>query len=521
MRKIKFLILLLLTLLVSVLPTLAQDTSMDIVDIAAADGRFSTLVTAVQAAGLVDTLKSEGPFTVFAPTDDAFAALPEGTVEGLLNDIPALTNVLLYHVVPGAVHAAEVVKLDTATTAQGSAIKISVKDGEVYLNDTVKVIMTDIEASNGVIHVIDGVLLPPAEAMTPEPMAEVKPVHVRVAHFSPDTPAVDVFVNGDAAIQSLEFPNVTGWIELPAGTYNLAVSPAGAGIDAAAIGPADFDLPAGAYVTVAAIGSLEAGTLAPQVLVEDYSDLAEGYARVSVFHAIEDAPAVDVLANGAPALSALAYPGTQNGNDGFYTVDVPAGTYDFQVVPTGKTEPVVLDLPGTVLEANTNYFVAAVGTLANPTAQLVATLQAATMADATPGNSIVDIAVNDGRFTTLVAALQAAGLTDTLAGEGPFTVFAPTDDAFAALPAGTVEGLLNDIPTLTKVLLYHVVSGEVPAATVVTLDSATTLEGSPVSITVRDGKVYLNDKVLVIMTDIQASNGIIHVIDGVLLPPTE
>ncbi|MEO8397272.1 MAG: fasciclin domain-containing protein [Chloroflexota bacterium] len=143
------------------------------------------------------------------------------------------------------------------------------------------------------------------------------------------------------------------------------------------------------------------------------------------------------------------------------------------------------------------------------------------MADATPGNSIVDIAVNDGRFTTLVAALQAAGLTDTLAGEGPFTVFAPTDDAFAALPAGTVEGLLNDIPTLTKVLLYHVVSGEVPAATVVTLDSATTLEGSPVSITVRDGKVYLNDKVLVIMTDIQASNGIIHVIDGVLLPPTE
>ena len=128
-----------------------------------------------------------------------------------------------------------------------------------------------------------------------------------------------------------------------------------------------------------------------------------------------------------------------------------------------KTEPVVLDLPGTMLEANTNYFVAAVGTLASPSVQVAATSQAAmmdsAMTDDTMGNTIVDLAAADGRFTTLVAAVQAAGLVDTLAGEGPFTVFAPTDDAFAALPAGTVEGLLNDIPALTKVLLYHVVSG--------------------------------------------------------------
>lgn len=519
MRKFTFLVML-LVLTVSALPVLAQDMSMDIVDTAVADGRFTTLVAAVEAAGLVDTLKGEGPFTVFAPTDDAFAALPEGTVEGLLNDIPALTDILLYHVVPGAVSAAEVVNLDSATTARGSDISISVKDGEVYLNDTVKVIITDIETSNGVIHVIDGVLMPPADDMTAEPMMAPETVHIRVAHFSPDTPAVDVFVSGDAAIEALEFPNVTEWMELPAGTYNLAVAPAGAGIEAAAIGPADFDLEAGAYITVAAIGSLEAGTLAAHVVTEDYSELAEGYARVSVFHAIADAPAVDVLANGSAAVTALAYPGTQSDNDGFFTLDVPAGTYDFQVVPTGEMEPVVLDLPGTMLEANTNYFVAAVGTLANPSAQLVATTQSMMMDELT-GNTIVDMAVNDGQFTTLVTALQAADLADTLAGEGPFTVFAPTDDAFAALPEGTVEGLLNDIPMLTQVLLYHVVSGEVPAATVVTLDSATTLEGSPVTITVRDGNVYLNDSVQVIMTDIQASNGIIHVIDGVLMPPTE
>ena len=133
---------------------------MDIVDTAIAAGGFETLVAAVQAADLVDTLKSDGPFTVLAPTDDAFAALPEGTVEGLLADIPALTDILLYHVVEGAVLAETVVTLDSATTVQGSNVTIEIVDGNVVLNGMTMVIATDIEASNGVIHVIDGVLLP-------------------------------------------------------------------------------------------------------------------------------------------------------------------------------------------------------------------------------------------------------------------------------------------------------------------------------------------------------------------------
>ena len=137
----------------------------DIVDTAIADGRFTTLVAAVQAAGLVDTLKGEGPFTVFAPTDEAFAKLPAGTVEDLLKpeNLETLTNILLYHVVPGKVMAADVVQLDgqmVDTALEGQQIKITVKDGKVYLNDTVQVIITDIETSNGVIHVIDTVLLP-------------------------------------------------------------------------------------------------------------------------------------------------------------------------------------------------------------------------------------------------------------------------------------------------------------------------------------------------------------------------
>lgn len=129
---------------------------------------------------------------------------------------------------------------------------------------------------------------------------------------------------------------------------------------------------------------------------------------------------------------------------------------------------------------------------------------------------IVDTAVSAGSFTTLVAAVQAAGLVDTLKGAGPFTVFAPTDEAFAKLPAGTVESLLNDIPKLTKILTYHVVSGKVMAADVVNLTSAKTVEGSEVKIDASNG-VKINDST-VTTADVAADNGVIHVIDSVLLP---
>lgn len=287
-------------------PVPPTDTPMpkDIVDTAIADGRFTTLVAAIQAAGLVDALKAEGPFTVFAPTDDAFAALPEGTLDSLLlpENKQQLTDILLYHVVSGKVMAADVTGLSAAPTLLGKDLAVKVDMGNVYINQS-KVIITDIEASNGVIHVIDKVLLPPAE---------------------------------EAA-----------------------------------------------------------------------------------------------------------------------------------------------------------------------------------------SNTIVDIAVADGRFKTLVAALQAAGLVETLSGEGPFTVFAPTDDAFAKLPAGTLDTLLlpENKQQLTDILLYHVVSGKVMAEDVVGLTSAPTVLGKDITITVKDGKVYLNDTVMVTITDIEASNGVIHVIDAVLLPP--
>ena len=133
----------------------------DIIDTAVAAGKFNTLAAAVTAAGLVDTLKGPGPFTVFAPTDEAFANLPAGTVEALLADIPKLTAILTYHVVSGKVMAADVVGLNgkSATTVNGAEIAIST-DGGVKLNGLANVITADIECTNGVIHVIDAVILP-------------------------------------------------------------------------------------------------------------------------------------------------------------------------------------------------------------------------------------------------------------------------------------------------------------------------------------------------------------------------
>ncbi len=130
----------------------------DIVDTAVAAGSFSTLVAAVKAAGLVETLKGAGPFTVFAPTDEAFAKLPAGTVDALLKDVPKLKKILTYHVVSGKVMAADVVKLKSAKTVEGSEVKIDASSGVKVNNATVTT--PDVAADNGVIHIIDTVLMP-------------------------------------------------------------------------------------------------------------------------------------------------------------------------------------------------------------------------------------------------------------------------------------------------------------------------------------------------------------------------
>lgn len=262
----------------------------DIVDTAVAAGKFNTLVTAVKAAGLVEALKGDGPLTVFAPTDEAFAKLPPGTVESLLAEPEKLKAILLYHVAAGKLTSAEVVKTPRIKTLLGQTAPIST-DGKAMIGSAT-IVTTDVEASNGVIHIIDTVLI--------------------------------------------------------------------------------------------------------------------------------------------------------------------------------------------------------------------------------PKNDIIEVARSAGQFKTLLTALDAAGLTDALRADGPFTVFAPTDEAFAKLPAGTLEALLQDKARLTSILTYHVVPGRVMSSQAAKLTEAKTLQGGLLKIDATSG-VKINDA-QVVKADVEATNGVVHVIDAVVIP---
>jgi transforming growth factor-beta-induced protein len=458
-------VLVMALLAINVVPALAAPSNQamdDIVDIAVADGRFTTLVAAVQAADLVDTLKSEGPFTVFAPTDGAFAKLPEGTIEALLADVPALTDILLYHVVSGKAMAADVVNLSSADTVLGKPVSIRVEGDNVFVNDA-QVIITDVEASNGVIHVIDTVILPPADE--PATLPETG------AMLQADTDIVDIAVAD--------------------GRFNTLV----AAVQAADL--VDTLKSEGPFTVFAptddAFAKLPEGTV--EALLEDIPTLTD----ILLYHVVSGKVMAADVVNLSSADTVLGKPVSirVEGDNVFVNdaqviiTDVEASNGVIHVIDTvilpPADEPATLPETGAMLQADTD---------------------------------IVDIAVADGRFNTLVAAVQAADLVDTLKSEGPFTVFAPTDDAFAKLPEGTVEALLADIPTLTDILLYHVVSGKVMAADVVNLTSADTVLGKPVSIRVEGDNVFVNDA-QVIITDVEASNGVIHVIDTVILPPAD
>jgi uncharacterized surface protein with fasciclin (FAS1) repeats len=280
----------------------AKTTAMsdkNIVETAIAAGQFNTLAALVTKAGLADTLATGGPFTVFAPTDEAFAKVPQATLDALAANPDLLKSVLLYHVVPGTVTAADVVKLSSAKTLEGRSVEIKVADGTVYV-DQAKVTVPDVMASNGVIHVIDSVLIPKA-------------------------------------------------------------------------------------------------------------------------------------------------------------------------------------------------------------------------ATTRPSKNIVQTAIAAGQFKTLVSLVKKAGLAGALQGKGPFTVFAPTDAAFATVPKSTLAALAKDKAKLKAVLLYHVAKGKVASGKVVKLKSVKTLQGGAVPIKVTGSKVYVGGA-RVVKADVLASNGVIHVINKVLIP---
>jgi uncharacterized surface protein with fasciclin (FAS1) repeats len=536
----------------------------DIVDVAVEADSFETLVAAVQAAGLEDALRGEGPFTVFAPTDDAFAALPEGTVEALLADPEGdLQQILLYHVVPGQVMAADVSDGLMAETLQGGSVTFAV-DGDMVTIDGATIVATDIEASNGVIHVIDAVILPPKDIVD---------TAIEAGDFSTLVAAVQaagledalrgegpftVFAPADAAFDSLPDGTIEALLADPEGQLKriLEYHVIPGKVMAADVSDGLMaETLRGASVTFAVDGDMV--TIDGATIVATDIEASNGVIHVidAVIMPPQDIVDVAVEAGSFTTLvAAVQAAGLEDAlrGKGPFTVFAPTDAA-FDSLPDGTIEALLADpegdlqqillyhvVPGKVMAADVSdglmaetlqgssvtFAVHGDGAVTIDDARIVTTdIEASNgvihVIDAVilPPKDIVDTAIEAGDFETLVAAVQAAGLEDALRGEGPFTVFAPTDAAFAALPDGTMEALLADPEgDLQQILLYHVIPGQVMAADVTDGLEAETLQGGTVTFAVHgDGTVTINDAMIVI-TDIKASNGVIHVIDAVILP---
>ena len=387
-----------------------------IVDIAVEDGRFTTLVSALEAADLVTTLQGDGPFTVFAPTDDAFAALDE---------IPSgetLTEVLLYHVASGRNNIQDLLNQETLTMLQGEDISVRINENnEIVINNTVKLLQANIGASNGVIQVIDAVLIPPS-------------------------------------LQPL--PSI---VEL-------------------------------------AIATPELSTLVEALQAADLVETLQGEGPFTVFAPTNDAfAALDAIPEGDALKEVLLY---HVAAGKFFAEDViAAGEVETIQGQTVSVEVVDGDV---ILNGNVKVIMADI----EASNGVVHIIDAVLL----PLPSIVDIAIATPELSTLVEALQAADLVETLQGDGPFTVFAPTNDAFAALDS------IPEGEALVDVLLYHVASGQFFAEDVIAAGEVTTIQGETVTVEVIDGDVILNGSVKVIMADVEASNGVVHVINAVLIP---
>jgi uncharacterized surface protein with fasciclin (FAS1) repeats len=376
MRKFFSLFAITILLLAVAVPALAQERP-SIPEWLTNDGRFSTLLSAVEAADLGDALEDDGPITLLAPTDDAFAATLEYlgmTADELLADSETLTSILQVHVIPGRYFFRNLTSGPTLDIAlEGESVTFDLTDGVFTVNGA-NIIDTDNIASNGVVHVLEDAVLLPAAV---QEAAAANRAHVRFAHFSPDAGPVDIFVNAQLSqFTEVTFGSVTDWIEVPAGTLNVSFAPTGTTTSRGT----GNSVAAGSWVTVAAMGTADAQRLLVRFIIEDFSAIRDGVARVSFLHAAEGAPIVDILANGNLLVATLAYPRSLGNNDGFDTREIGAATYDIQLVPSGATEPVVLERTGVPFVAGTSYFVALIGTPTNLQLLVVPTEVAAIMA---------------------------------------------------------------------------------------------------------------------------------------------
>ena len=431
--------LILASLLISTLPlNVSADETEDIPTNAAATGVHDSLVAALTHADLVTTLQGDGPFTVFAPTDAAFSAAGIDLASFDTDEENAtLSDILLYHVYSGAVASADVTDGLTVTMVNGDEATFAVAaDGTVSVGGAT-VTTADVPASNGVIHIIDAVLTPPADLVDIPTIATGTGVH-------------------DSLVAALTKADLVTTLQ--------------------GDGPFTVFAPTDEAFTAAGID------LSTFETAEEIAALAD----ILTYHVVSGSVLSTALTDGMTA-TAL------NGDDVTFTVnDAGVQVNDANVV----TADVVAS----------NGVVHVIDKVLMPPADLV---------------DIPAIATGTGVHDSLVAALSKANLVTTLQGDGPFTVFAPTDEAFAAagIDLSTFE-TDEEMAALADILTYHVVSGSVLSTALTDGMTATALNGDDVTFTVNDAGVQVNDA-NVVTADVVASNGVVHVIDKVLMPPAD
>lgn len=416
----------------------------DIIDVATEKGHFNTLLAAVDAAGLTDALKGEGPFTLFAPTDKAFEKLPAAVIEDLLEDTDTLSKILQYHVVSDTIiEKDEIEEGSVPTLLEGSNIEVTM-NGYGFLkcpvlNGDVKIIIYDILTSNGIIHVISDVLVPPEIAL---PIPSI----VEHAQAEPSLSNLTTFL-GEASL----VPALSG-----EGPFTV-FAPSNEAFDKV------IDL----------VESL------------DVAELAD----VLKYHVVEGKVTQSDLEEGNVT--------TLSGED--VQIDLRGWYKPKAYVNNKRIKKFDIEASNGVIHLIDDVLL--------------------------PPLDVVSIARASG-FSLLATAIEAAGLEEDLKGEGPFTVFAPTDKAFEAL-GETLTGLLEDPPALKNILLYHVVAGKIDGGALESLTSVETLQEGTISVESESGwlswlwgdTIKLNSDTTIIKTDIGAANGIIHIIDSVLIPP--
>ncbi|XP_042882499.1 periostin-like [Penaeus japonicus] len=478
----------------------------DIVGALAGDDRFSTLVAAVTAAGLADTLRA-GPFTVFAPTNDAFAKLPAGTVDSLLNNIPALTEVLLRHVVPSTLYSRALLG-NRYNTAGGDMLSVSQNFGRVTVTtreNTANVIEADKTVTNGVVHAIDAM--------------DTLIDHVKRMDAQIEGRGFFVLNKGMATTtRQLRHPVVASvCISRSVNMLKIAV--------ALFVTTLYVSVDAGHYSSGRGYQkpSRQQGNIAEELSKRGFSTLVDLVTKAGLADTLSNQGPFTVFAPTDEAFKALD-PNLVN-----YLVsntDELKNVLLYHVVPASvpssslSNDQVANSVQGAALRINlrsrpSGVTVNGVDVIKADIRASNGIIHAVDKVLLAPQSDIVGALAGDDRFSTLVAAVTAAGLADTLRA-GPFTVFAPTNDAFAKLPAGTVDSLLNNIPALTEVLLRHVVPSTLYSRALLG-NRYNTAGGDMLSVSQNFGRVTVTTRentANVIEADKTVTNGVVHAIDA-------